>query len=706
MIQLLPERAMTYDVPFIEDIKPYAHQVVQLKLIEEVLTQGRQAVIWNQALTGAGKTLANYSYLTKQSNAYALGVYPVNELIKDQYHSLQQGLPLGTFDSIALWTSEVLRHDRLPKESIIDQMNRLSGRYTRSILINPDYLMLISQLRLGAGYALIGQRSSPFYRLGEYNLQIFDEFHLYNVSQVNLLVQWMGLMLAAFPNKAHAFVLASATPRPEIIQLLKRLDIEILFVQEEMKRWIGQEQPPECQERLYLEPLNLHLRTSQLHIWETAERIVEDWGEVETYLQQYPTAKGLIILDSIHEAQKLAYELRLKGFDVGEVHGLSDRDKSREELAKPITVATATVEVGVDFQQDIHKDFLLFESRNAGSFMQRIGRIARGSREKPEIPIKVWSYVHQYVAKQMKAQLGNEATRTELQQVVQSAYRKFQEFTPYYETVGGMNLIHNYYQLKSHHLEKEQSRVAHELRSVTEKLYQLGFKEQQKQYHEWRKQKILEPVISFRGQNAMESHLWTRESSELTSEESETFYPDLWFWDETNPGDPLKRYHYQFVLSRRVISFISKDEMSQRIQRYYSEPQREQKLAELKKESVLGYALVTGWREKRASLYWRLPQRAIRMTDQLIRLKKLRLESENELLNEQLHGLFQTLTQKTWIVYITKQSPNELVDTWSLPPFFRLHSARTARGAEWSIAFNNEAFQLWSILKQPKSEVF
>jgi hypothetical protein len=240
---------------------------------------------------------------------------------------------------------------------------------------------------------------------------------------------------------------------------------------------------------------------------------------------------------------------------------------------------------------------------------------------------------------------------------------------------------------------------------MTEQLYEMGFEEQNRKYQEWKRQRVLEPVISFRGQNTLESYLYTskKEKEEI---EDDTFYPDIWFWDESNPAHPLRRYGYQFVLSRRIVTFIRQEEMIEKVKRTYVGEDRDKLLMELKKGTTLGYAIVRGMREQSARLYWELPAKASRCTGQLIRLNKLRLFSDDELLKEQLHNLSQSMAHKSWVAYVIKKDPNEVIDSLHLPPMFRIHQAKPFHGASWSIAFNVEAFQLWSICEQKKSEVF
>lgn len=701
MIQLKAERAFTYDVPFVGDLKPYAHQAVQLEMVDHIFREQQKAIIWNEAMTGAGKTLANYSYLVRNKRARALGIYPVNELVKDQFASVndRRHLPLGKWDEVAVWTAEELQKNRMQGQSKLKQMMETMGKSYRAILSNPDHLMMVAQERLFS-YKM-GEKPLLFYHLLPYTLQIFDEFHLYDIAQVNFLIQWIALLQVISPNP-YAFLLSSATPRAEFFRLAENLGLPILRVQEEIPRWEEEHRAQRVGERIYLEPLQLEVKPNMLEYWGTYEKIIDQWADIEKYLQEYPQAKGLIILDSIHEAQMLAQELRDRGYQVGEVHGLSDREHSRQELGKQITVATATVEVGVDFKGEIHKDFLIFEARDAGSFMQRLGRIGRGSREKPEIPLCAWVYTPYYVAEQLNQNHAKEISREELKQQVINTYRHYQDFFPYIEKVGGMNLVHAYYQLRRHEYKEEQTERLRELPVTIEQMYGESFTSQNERYKKWKKQKVLEPVLNFRGSNTMEHHVLGLKDKT----ERETFYPDIWFWDESIPGK-LRKYDFNFLLRRRHVEFISKEEMIDKVKSYFQGAEREEKIEELKKSYVLGYAEVLGIREKAARFYWDLPFRANSLKGKLVRFDKLTLKAENDpALSEQLLDLFSFKEKKSWIVFISPHSVKELTERLHLPPMFRVYPARTTTGREWSIAFNSEAFQLWSVIGERESEVF
>ncbi len=70
----------------------------------------------------------------------------------------------------------------------------------------------------------------------------------------------------------------------------------------------------------------------------------------------------------------LAEQLRPYGIEVGEVTGLVDnvqRHKAMQEA--DLIIGTSTIDVGIDFNISL----LLFETLDAGSFLQRLGRLGR-----------------------------------------------------------------------------------------------------------------------------------------------------------------------------------------------------------------------------------------------------------------------------------------------------------------------------------------
>lgn len=110
----------------------------------------------------------------------------------------------------------------------------------------------------------------------------------------------------------------------------------------------------------------------------------EEWVEgclddvlLRFFLNYRPGAKGAIIVNAVATANRLVAHLQpifaAHGLTVRPNTGMTSRSRRADSYAADLLVGTSTVDVGVDFQIN----FLAFESRDAGSFLQRLGRLGR-----------------------------------------------------------------------------------------------------------------------------------------------------------------------------------------------------------------------------------------------------------------------------------------------------------------------------------------
>src|SRR5258706_6990724 len=90
MIQfhLAPLYYRSADGPFPFGLTPLEHQRNTLVQVEKAIQENRTLAIINASVTGSGKTLANYAYSILHPPTPTIGVYPTNELIRDQERSL------------------------------------------------------------------------------------------------------------------------------------------------------------------------------------------------------------------------------------------------------------------------------------------------------------------------------------------------------------------------------------------------------------------------------------------------------------------------------------------------------------------------------------------------------------------------------------------------------------------------------------------
>jgi CRISPR-associated endonuclease/helicase Cas3 len=110
----------------------------------------------------------------------------------------------------------------------------------------------------------------------------------------------------------------------------------------------------------------------------------EEWVEAHFddlllpfFLERRPSAKGAIIVNSVAAAQRLVERLRPvfapHGLRVASNTGFDSTERRRTSYQADLLIGTSTIDVGVDFRIN----FLLFESRDAGTFLQRLGRLGR-----------------------------------------------------------------------------------------------------------------------------------------------------------------------------------------------------------------------------------------------------------------------------------------------------------------------------------------
>src|SRR6266480_7450577 len=87
-VRLAPLHYKEADGPFLFNLAPMEHQKKTLDAVEKAMRENRTLAIINASVTGSGKTLANYAYSLLNRSTPTIGVYPTNELIKDQERSL------------------------------------------------------------------------------------------------------------------------------------------------------------------------------------------------------------------------------------------------------------------------------------------------------------------------------------------------------------------------------------------------------------------------------------------------------------------------------------------------------------------------------------------------------------------------------------------------------------------------------------------
>jgi len=332
-------------------------------------------IVFNTAMTGDGKSLAG-QLPTLLHNRPVLAMYPTNELIGDQLRQTEETLHRWRQGAIRLVRLDARELDKVEVEAEIQRAAALLNLYSNHelVLTNPDifhYVMQQYYVRTGqhgdAPDRVIGRLLNLFEQF------TFDEFHIFQAPQVvavlNALLFIHEVTGSARPKK---FLFLSATPGTLMLQYLERAQLRVAQVQGQyMHTW--QTPDPDDWRRI--------LHGSTLHC---APQRAEEWVETHLddtllrfFLTYKPAAKGAIIVNSVASAQRLIARLRpvfaTQGLTVEPNTGFDAPTRRRAAYDADLLVGTSTVDVGVDFQIN----FLVFESHNAGSFLQRFGRLGR-----------------------------------------------------------------------------------------------------------------------------------------------------------------------------------------------------------------------------------------------------------------------------------------------------------------------------------------
>lgn len=343
----------------------------------QALKSGDVDVVFNTAMTGDGKSLAGLLPTLVQERPQPLfSMYPTNELIGDQYR--QVGLALGLWDRNDLRVDilNARRLDELEENSELERRDVLLNlwRNYELVLTNPDifhYVMQQYYIRTGKNGDAPDRVIGPLLQL--FDQFTFDEFHVFQtpqiVSVINALLFIHEVTGSVRPKK---FLFLSATPEPLLLQYLERAGLR--FVQIEGSYAHAQTNPgPTCWRRI-LHGTTIHFAP------QTAEEWVKEHLEdtlLKFFLEHQPRAKGAIIVNSVASAQRLVAQLRplfaSHGLSVESNTGFDALERRRASYKADLLIGTSTIDVGVDFQIN----FLVFESRDAGTFLQRLGRLGR-----------------------------------------------------------------------------------------------------------------------------------------------------------------------------------------------------------------------------------------------------------------------------------------------------------------------------------------
>lgn len=528
-------------------------------------------VIFNTAMTGDGKSLAAY-LRTLQEYFPVMGLYPTNELARDQMNQIEGYIRL--FQPVDEPRVNRLSGPELELYAERDGKTKAIAIETRTkqseiLLTNPD---IFHYLHRGAYLTPYDNPDKLWNSIDKFfNFFLFDEFHVFGTPQIASVINTMLLIRRANRQKRYLFL--SATPDEG---LLKRLEVagfryRLIDPVKEGKY----EFPDTVEEMDSLEKRGWRKVTSEIELsfiplpstFQASENwLKENKERILDYFKRYPGSKGAIILNSIASVKRLTPEFKklFHPLTVEENTGLTGQTRKNESLQADLVIGTSTIDVGVDFKIN----FLIFESSDAGNFIQRLGRLgrhARYEREGEEIKFPNFTAIaltpkylvdRLFDEKDGTLQVQERYNRIQLQEAIKTNYRRINNFEGYYKRWGAVQSFQLWWNLGDPKIKSQYGESREKFQKECETVFGTSLKRVAGRVMGWAKEwrelsgknnnPIFEDASSFRGTSPLLCGLY----------------------DEREPdeGDRFKTYDLPSILSNLEVEVWREAEFKRKIE--------------------------------------------------------------------------------------------------------------------------------------------
>ncbi len=658
----------------IGDQRLLRHQVETL----EAFNNADVDVIINTAMTGDGKSLAGYLPAFKQSQPI-IAMYPTNELIRDQHSSLERyrdtlGIHLPAYDRMfgERITQLMVAHGENVR---LEEVKKLIKR-NEILLTNPDLMHLIMSHQYGWDFML---KELPALTGAQFDYFLFDEFHTFGVPQAVSVVNMLGYLHANYrdkPNERRKYLFLSATPTPVLQRLLARSGLRYRLIE---GHYSSSEQGDDY--RRILQGCEISLAaTNQTR--STEQWIDEHLPQLLTFFQQHRESKAAILVYSPATARRLVRRLREyfapHGITVGENTGITSREERDASLSKDILVGTSTVDIGIDF----HINYLIFEAFNAGSFLQRFGRLGRHS----EFPTyHAYGLVPDFILERLAQSLQgrDEVEREAFNAAVREAYPAEQDFERYTQRWGVVQAAQVLEALKTQQGRDTNQEFHTALTQQYEQIYGTPDKpvmhKARKKY--WGLQhhspQVLKDLLSFRGQSLLDCGVWDMTTT------------------QTREGSSLLTYDLFFLLANTEFEVIEEEDFMREVRR--------RRLEERGFRKKLLYLKIHDYVPERLNLILGQKFTLSERPDALHQLMVWRDFVVREPRHIWLDAVNRRLKALSLTCIVSNLQPAELKRKCKLGGVFPVYRLQDDIGSDYSIVFGQEALLLETLLFFRKS---
>lgn len=505
------------------------HQLETLKALRDQIVD----VVFNVAMTGDGKSLAAQLQVL-QGESCAIALYPTNELARDQEaqtkHYIEVFQPSHDPRVTRLSGAEL---EIYAENEAISKSAAIATRTSQSevLLTNPDIFHYLHRR------AYLTSDDAPDKLYGridkDFDLFIFDEFHVYAAPQVASVINTMLLIRST--NRQKKFLFLSATPDEQLIQRLKDAGFRCRVISPILENKYQFPETIEAQTQLKtigwrqvareitldFIPLESVAKASENWLKENAEKIIQ-------HFQDHPGCKGAIILNSIAAVKRLVPFFQVlfqpHGLIVGENTGLSGKTAREQSLAADLVLGTSTIDVGVDFKIN----FLIFKSSDAGNFIQRLGRLGRHDRNSNGDVFDgfiAYALVPNFLVERLFSGdesvliSGNSYDRPTLNTAINTQYRQINDFRGYYKRWGAVQSFRLCLDLNHKTVQQQYAGSREQFQSACETVFETSTRKVAGHVKGWAQEwqeisgqdkgnPIVEDACSFRGSSPLQCGIY------------------------------------------------------------------------------------------------------------------------------------------------------------------------------------------------------
>jgi CRISPR-associated endonuclease/helicase Cas3 len=384
----------------------------------EALSDPAIDAVINIAATGDGKSYAAFGAFP---NGGVMALYPTNELVRDQQRQLDHYQQQWRVQRVTGLDLE--RWATAAKQSKAETLLDLSD--AEVLLTNPDLFYYLHQGNYLKDFL---KQGSDHHHLGlwqqidqQFQAIIFDEFHLYQPSQISGVLNTLLLMRSV--GMRHKLVFLSATLYQYLMEALELAGLNVALIDPASISGYSCVGDKGWRQINQLTALNL-IPQDRAYDW-----ILENQKAILQFWLDHRGSKGAIILNSIASAKRVKRSLSKLfseyGLSVSENTGFTDYEEVQKAISADLIVGTSTLDVGIDFKIN----WLLFEGHDAPSFVQRLGRIGRH----PGFDCyQAIAFVPRYVYERIESHKVESIGRPEFMVMVFREHRQINQFEGYY----------------------------------------------------------------------------------------------------------------------------------------------------------------------------------------------------------------------------------------------------------------------------------